>query len=399
MASNPVGFEITNSTAGWNGADFDEVFVRKDCFLEGGLWGWGFNQQGIMGTNNTTPRSSPVQTVSGGTNWRSIGTRGLFTFTGIKTDGTLWLMGYNTNGFIGDNTRTNRSSPVQTVSGGTDWKCSSAGAFYTAAIKSDGTLWNWGANSNGGLGNNNRVERSSPVQTVSAGTNWKSVSTYQNTIAIKTDGTLWLWGSNIGGTLGNQASSASVSSPVQTISGGTNWKQATTGWWVHAAVKTDGSLWLWGNGSAGGGPGLLGNNTRSIVSSPVQTVSNVTTWKQVSAACIHIAAIKTDGSLWVWGSGARGILGTNNVINRSSPVQTVSAATNWRTVELGYAHAAAIKTDGSLWTWGYNSNSGRIGDNTQIDRSSPVQTISGGTSWRSIQINSSSTMATREDCW
>jgi alpha-tubulin suppressor-like RCC1 family protein len=399
MASNPVGFEITNSTAGWNGSDFDEVFIRKDCFLEGGLWGWGFNQQGIMGTNNVTPRSSPVQTISGGTNWKSLSAKGLFTASAIKTDGTLWLMGYNTNGFIGDNTRTNRSSPVQTVSGGTNWKCATAGTLYTAAIKNDGTLWTWGANSNGGLGDNTRVNRSSPVQTISSGTNWKSVSSYTNTIGIKTDGTLWIWGTNIGGTLGNQASSASVSSPVQTISTGTNWKQATTGWFVNGAVKTDGSLWLWGNGSAGGAPGALGNNLRSTVSSPVQTVSNVTTWKQVSAGCIHMAAIKTDGSLWLWGTGTRGILGTNNTINRSSPVQTVSAGTNWRVVDIAYAHAAAIKTDGTLWTWGYNSNSGRLGDNTLIDRSSPVQTVSGGTSWRSIHINSSSTMATREDCW
>lgn len=398
MARNPVGFEITNSTTGLNGADFDDVFIRKDCFLEGGLWGWGFNQQGIMGTNNTISRSSPVQTVSGGTNWKGISTRGLFSFNGIKTDGTLWLMGYNTDGFIGDNTRTNRSSPVQTVSGGTDWKCASAGAFYTAAIKSDGTLWNWGLNSFGGLGNNNLITRSSPVQTISSGTNWKSVSTYQNTIAIKTDGTLWLWGSNIGGTLGTN-NVINRSSPVQTVSNVTTWKQASAGWFVHAAVKTDGTLWTWGNGCATGAPGLLGNNLRVAVSSPVQTISAGTDWKQVSAGCIHMAAIKTDGSLWLWGSGARGLLGNNSTIIRSSPVQTVSGGTNWRMVELAYGHAAAIKTDGSLWLWGYNSNSGRLGDNTLIDRSSPVQTISGGTSWRSIQINSSSTMAVREDCW
>ena len=398
MAKNPVGFQVTDTSAGRTGADFDDLFIRKDCFLEGGLWGWGFNQQGVMGTNNTTPRSSPVQTVSGGSNWKSINTRGLFTTNAIKTDGTLWLMGYNTDGFIGDNTRTNRSSPVQTISGGTDWKCASAGAFYTTAIKTDGTLWTWGINNWGGLGNNNTIARSSPVQTVSGGSNWKSVSTYQNTIAIKTDGTLWLWGSNFVGELGTN-NLINVSSPVQTVSGGTNWKQASAGWFVHAAVKTDGTLWTWGNGSATGAPGLLGNNLRSSVSSPIQTISGGTNWKQVSAACVHMAAIKTDGSLWVWGSGARGILGTNNVINRSSPVQTVTGGTNWRIVELAYSHAAAIKTDGTLWTWGYNSNSGKLGDNTRIDRSSPVQTVTGGTSWRSIHINSASTMATREDCW
>lgn len=394
MARNPVGFEITNSTTGLNCADFDDVFIRKDCFLEGGLWGWGFNQQGIMGTNNTISRSSPVQSVSGGSNWRSIVTRGLFTTNAIKTDGTLWLMGYNTDGFIGDNTRVNRSSPVQTISGGTNWKCATSGGLYTAAIKNDGTLWLWGRNFNGGMGDNTLINRSSPVQTVSAGTNWKSVSTYANTIGIKTDGTLWLWGTNVGGTLGNQ-SIFYVSSPIQTISSGTNWKQASAGWFAHGAVKTDGTLWLWGSNVSG----VIGDNTTLDRSSPVQTISQGTNWKQVSAACTHMAAIKTDGSLWLWGNGARGILGTGNAVTRSSPVQTVSGGTNWRVVELAYAHAAAIKTDGSLWTWGYNSNSGRLGDNTLINRSSPVQTISGGTSWRSIQINSSSTMAIREDCW
>ena len=224
MAKNPVGFEITNTATGWDGADFDDVFVRKDCFLEGGLWLWGNN--GILGNNNQDNPSSPVQTISGGTNWKSIDQTGIVTSAAIKTDGTLWMWGDGAYGTLGNGlsgATVNRSSPVQTVSGGTNWKSISNGWFHTAAIKTDGSLWLWGYGGTGALGDNTRINRSSPVQTISRGTNWKSVSAYMNTIGIKTDGTLWTWGRNVFGELGS-GTTAYRSSPAQ-VGSLTNWKQ------------------------------------------------------------------------------------------------------------------------------------------------------------------------------
>lgn len=379
-------------------ADFDDVFVRKEFFSEGGLWVWGENAgaqaSGVLGTNNIVSRSSPVQTVSGGTNWKQV-SMGCCHTAGIKTDGTLWLMGYNSPaGVLGDNTRTNRSSPVQTVSGGTNWKQASSGRDHMGAIKTDGTLWVWGCGTNGRLGTNSVIDRSSPVQTVSGGTDWKVVEMGRvHSSAIKTDGTLWLWGTNTDGSLGTNTT-INQSSPVQTISGGTDWKQVSLGAFFSTAIKTDGTLWLWGCNSAG----KLGNDSTINTSSPVQTVSGGTNWKQVATSSDHTAAIKTDGTLWVWGNNDFGQLAINLVATRSSPVQTVSGGTNWKNIYAGGDQTFAIKTDGTLWVWG-NGSRGEMGNNLALAQSSPVQTVSGGTNWKDADVGGSFGGGIREGCW
>ena len=255
--------------------------------------------------------------------------------------GTLWSWGKNSFGQLGNNAITNRSSPVQTVSGGTNWKLVDCGFYHTAAIKTDGTLWSWGFNAFGQLGNNAITNVSSPVQTVSGGTNWRFVSCkFYDTAAIKTDGTLWLWGYNAYGELGDNTRTYR-SSPVQTVAGGTSWKSVAAGSGIVASIKTDGTLWTWGlNGN-----GQLGDNTRTNRSSPVQTVSAGTNWRSVACAANMIQSIKTDGTLWLWGRGTSGELGDNSITSKSSPVQTVSGGTNWKLVAGGQYHSAAIKTD------------------------------------------------------
>jgi alpha-tubulin suppressor-like RCC1 family protein len=361
-----------------------------DTFRFAGLWLWGANGLGQLGNNTTTSRSSPVQTVAGGANWRQV-VSGSHT-AAIKTDGTLWLWGGNSNGQLGDNSSTNKSSPVQTVSGGTNWKQVACGDLNTAAIKTDGTLWLWGRNDFGILGDNTNTRRSSPVQTVAGGTNWKQVEFGNvHTAAIKTDGTLWSWGFNSDGRVGDNTVTVR-SSPVQTISAGTNWKQVSCGAGHSAAIKTDGTLWLWG----AGGDGRLGNNTTTSRSSPVQTVSGGTNWKLVSGGGYHTSAIKTDGTLWSWGLNAYGVTGDNTGTSRSSPVQTVSGGTNWQQVACGNLHTASIKTDGTLWMMGLPT-SGQLGNNTTAFVLSPVQTISGGTNWKQVTGGSDHTAAIRDN--
>ena len=358
------------------------------------LWLWGLNSSGQLGDNTATSRSSPVQTVTSGTNWSRVACAGTHT-AAIKTDGTLWLWGSNTNGQLGDNTTISKSSPVQTTAGGTNWKQVACAGNSTAAIKTDGTLWLWGSNSYGQLGNNNATSRSSPVQTVTRGTNWSQVSVGAATLgtctaAVKTDGTLWLWGSNNYGQLGNNTTNSfGRSSPVQTVSGGTNWSRVACAGTCTAAIKTDGTLWLWGQGS----DGKLGDNTAVSKSSPVQTTAGGTNWKRVSVGGCA-AAIKTDGTLWLWGQGSNGFYGLhgdNTATSRSSPVQTVTRGTNWNQVSCGDSHTAAIKTDGSLWLWGNRSN-GRLGDNSaSFAVSSPVQTVTRGTNWKQVSCGGSHT--------
>jgi alpha-tubulin suppressor-like RCC1 family protein len=384
-----------------NGIDLGTKLVTKDYLLsvypEIGqqigippeLWTWGNGGSARLGTNDTTNVSTPVTTFAGGTDWKQVSSGNSHT-AAIKTDGTLWTWGSGGSGRLGNATLTNRSTPVTTFAGGTNWKQVNSGTSHTAAIKTDGTLWTWGLGGSGQLGNFAADNRSTPVTTFAGGTDWKQVSAGDNhTAAIKTDGTLWTWGSGSLGQLGN-ADTTNRSTPVTTFAGGTNWKQVSVA--EHAAaIKTDGTLWTWGLNE----DGELGTNDITLNrSTPVTTFAGGTNWKQVSSSRNGTQAIKTDGTLWVWGDGSNGQLGNRNTTDRSTPVTTFAGGTNWKQVSgssWGYS-VAAIKTDGTLWTWGRGSY-GQLGNASLTNRSTPVTTFAGGTNWKQISSGSSHTSA------
>ena len=379
-----IGFKLPT------GEDVGDLLVPRDLFSEGGLWNWGYNGYGQLGDSTMTHRSSPGQTIAGGTNWKQVAC-GYYNTAAIKTDGTLWTWGSNIYGQLGDSTNVAKSSPVQTITGGTNWKQVACGYKYTAAIKTDGTLWSCGYNGSGQLGDSTITHRSSPVQTIAGGTNWKQVACgREHTTAIKTDGTLWTWGRDTYGQLGD-STIANKSSPIQTIAGGTNWKQVACGRYHTTAIKTDGTLWSWGYNLFG----ELGDSTITRKSSPVQTIAGGTNWKQVACGEYNTAAIKTDGTLWLWGNNYAGQLGDSTIISRSSPVQTITGGNNWKQVSGAY-HTAAIKTDGTLWLWGRNSE-GQLGDSTIVNKRSPVQTIAGETNWKQVACSFGYTASIKDD--
>jgi len=384
---------------------FDDVFVPADAFREGNLFTWGRNTgagqyAGALGNNTTINRSTPVTTFAGGTNWKQVSGGTGFTVA-IKIDGTLWTWGQNARGQLGDNTTTARSTPVTTFAGGNNWKQVSCVGLFTGAIKTDGTLWTWGYNYNGQLGDNTVVNRSTPVTTFAGGTNWKQVACgYFHMASIKTDGTLWTWGNNYYGELGDNTSYQTGMlgqrlTPVTTFAGGTNWKQvvcngANGNSVSHTrAIKTDGTLWTWGNNNFG----QLGDNTIISRSTPVTTFAGGTNWKQVAGGETYTAAIKTDGTLWSWGRNDFGNLGINNTTTPiCTPVTTFAGGTNWKQVAGGSVHTAAIKTDGTLWTWGLGT-SGQLGINLALTRCTPVTTFAGGTNWKQVAGGSGHTAA------
>jgi alpha-tubulin suppressor-like RCC1 family protein len=355
------------------------------------LWIWGVGPSAggfgspIGDNTNAISRSTPVTTFAGGANWKQVA-GGQYHTAAIRLNGSLFIWGDNTSGQLGDNTKTIRSTPVTTFSGGTDWKQVACGNSYTAAIKTDGTLWNWGDATGLGsnLGHNLGIVRCTPITTFAGGTNWKQVSCGSfHTAAIKTDGTLWLWGQNAYGNLGDNTS-IRRSTPVTTFLGGNNWKQVSCAGATNsghtAAIKTDGTLWTWGSN----GSGQLGDNTAVSRSTPVTTFAGGTNWKQVACGSANIAAIKTDGTLWIWGGNGQGQIGNNlSATSRSTPVTTFAGGTNWKQVACGGANVAAIKTDGTLWTWGQGSD-GKLGNNTTDNRSVPVTTFAGGTNWKQV---------------
>jgi alpha-tubulin suppressor-like RCC1 family protein len=377
MPKDDINYKFTENGIVY---DFYDVFVPAENFRQPALWTWGANNQTQLGTNNDIRRSTPVTTFAGGTNWKSVACG--FTHTlAIKTDGTLWGWGRNLDVQLGLNTGgETRSTPVTTFAGGNNWKSVAGGGNFTSAIKTDGTLWTWGVNNNGQLGINNSDFKQTPVTTFAGQTNWKQVSCGENyAAAIKTDGTLWTWGRNDNGQLGiNNTANRSV--PVTTFAGGTNWKSVACGtYYTTAAIKTDGSLWVWGFNNFA----QLGTNDTTQRNTPVTTFAGGNDWKQVSSGEVNVAAIKTDGSLWTWGYGIYGTNGNNTNQNRSTPVTTFTGGTNWKSVACGRTHILAIKTDGTLWGWG-RGDEGQLGDNTTISRSTPVVTFTGGNNWKQV---------------
>ena len=345
--------EVVTNYKDSDGVDLGKKLISKDYLISvypqiadqlitPELWIWGLNQFGSTGDNTTINRNTPVTTLSGGPNWKQVS--GGIGCAAIKTDGTLWTWGYNSYGQLGINDSTHRSTPVTTFAGGTNWKQVSIGPRITAAVKTDGTLWTWGGAIDlfGALGTNDNTNRYTPVTTFAGGTNWKQVACGSHTTAIKTDGTLWTWGRNAYGQLGDNTTT-DRSTPVTTFAGGTNWKQVS-GRNQTAAIKTDGTLWVWGRN----GYGELGTNDDTGRLTPVTTFAGGTNWKQVSGGRFVSSAIKTDGTLWVWGLNTYGNGGTNGGGSKATPVTTFAGGTNWKQVDGGTYITAAIKTSDDL---------------------------------------------------
>ena len=241
------------------------------------------------------------------------------------------------------------------------------------------SAWAWGCNSLGQSGDNTTVNKSSPVSVVGGFTDWCQVSTTRTALAIRTNGTAWGWGRGYCGLLGNN-STVSTSSPVSVVGGFTDWCQVSAGHIHSLGVRTNGTAWAWGDG----GNGQLGDNTTGSASSPVSVVGGFTDWCQVSAGYFHALAVRTTGTAWAWGENLCGKLGDNTTVNKSSPVSVVGGFTNWCQVSGGYRHSAGVRQSGTAWGWGAGTV-GQLGDNNSgYNRSSPVSVVGGFTDWCQI---------------
>ena len=243
-----------------------------------------------------------------------------------KDPHALFALGGNANGQLGQNNETSYSSPIQIPGNWYRVKGSMAGYGQAVlGVKSDSTLWGWGRNTNGGLGQNNRTSYSSPVQIPG---NWAGSyisKPYQSFSVIKSDGTLWTWGVNSNGSLGHNSESHS-SSPTQ-VGSDTTWRKVVSGNYGMLATKTDGTLWTWG----GNGFGSSGQNSSNFKrSSPVQITSS-TDWNDIAVSMWTRYASKTDGTLYGWGRGDGGSLFATGIgnANRSSPTQLHGGATDF----------------------------------------------------------------------
>ena len=307
--------------------DWVPVFKDKKKTNAYAWGGWRI----YKGTGKGEDRLSPDPVLGGITDFIQISTKWTHTL-GLRANGTIWAWGNNTNGQIGDNTLAPRSSPVLVGGGFTDWIQVSAGQAHSLGLRANGTLWSWGFNETGELGDGTTTQRSSPVSVVGGFTDWIQVSAGRfHSLGIRANGTAWAWGNGEFGRLGTN-NTTNRSSPVAVVGGFTDWTQLSAGSSYSLGLRANGTLWSWGFN----GQGRLGDGTTTSRSSPVSVVGGFTNWVYVDAG-VTSHGIRSDGTLWSWGRNEHGVLGDGTTTSRSSPVSVIGGFTDWIQVSTGDA--------------------------------------------------------------
>ena len=297
----------------------------------------------------------------------------------LRSDGTVWAWGNNSNGQLGNRTTTDSHIPVQ-VSGLSGMTAIAAGNNFTVALKNDGTVWAWGSNSNGQLGNGATTDSHIPVLVsgTSGLSNVIAVAAGNNHAVALTNfangGAVWAWGSNSNGQLGNGSNGPGTDSSIPVHVGQlANIIAIAAGNAFTLALRNDAlntSVWAWGINNIG----QLGDGGTTDVNTPVEVSGMKGTGAiGIAAGYDHSVVMKTDGTVWAWGGNGNGQLGNGTTTGSLTPVQ-VSGISGVEAVAAGYFDSVALKIDNTVWTWGNNSN-GQLGNGTTTDSNIPVQAL------------------------
>lgn len=343
-----------------SGGGYHTLTLKSD----GTVWSWGRNNFGQLGTGKRTKKNSPIPVknledivaIAAGT-WHSMA---------LKSDGTVWTWGLNNYGQLGDGTFKNRKTPVQ-VKDLTDIIAIAGGYLHSLALRSDGSVWAWGSNWSGQLGNEAIVGESEvPIQVNSLSNISAIACGGDHSLAIRSsDDTIWAWGNNYYGQLGNGLDTNSTA-PVL-VNGLSNVSKIQGGYIHTLALVSGGNVWTWGNNRYG----QLGDgSTIEEKRTPVQVV-NVTNIINIATRGWHNLALNTEGKVFSWGNNSNGQLGDGTRSERNIHVN-VEGLEDIIDIGSGWQHSLALKSDGTVWTWGDN-RFGQLGDETNKDRKKPIQ--------------------------
>ena len=353
--------QIEHASGGW-GEVAAGYFHSCGITPDGKLWCWGADDLGQLGDGiNGGDKNIPTR-VTSDVNWKTVAGGGTHT-CGIKTDGTLWCWGKNDFGQLGIETQDESLSLPTQVTSESGWALISAGCAHTCGVKTDSTFWCWGRNDSGQLGIGTTDSGQNLPAQVTGGSGWVSVSTgCLHTCGIKTDSTLWCWGNNYAGQLGNN----NWSSEKIPVSVNANFSLVSGGSTHTCGILKDDSLACWGENENG----QLGDGSGDNQNTPTQIRTGFAT---VSAGSSHTCGTTTNGNLCCWGNNEYGQLGNGNWDNLDIP-NCLNTSPDWKILSGGSAHTCGIKNDGTLWCWGRN-DSGQLGNGTWENIPSPAQVV------------------------